>query len=402
VLALAVGALVASSLVGVSGASSTPSGTPIKIGYLASETGFLAPTGQGTEVGVKAFITAINKEGGYHGHPLTLVVADDQSNGTGAQTGIKELISDGVFAIINNSSFFNQGNALTLAAGIPVMGATTDGPEWGQQPNTNLFNLHGGMDGAHEGLADIGSIPFLKSIGVKTLGGLAIGISPSSKQTIEDYKTAASQHGISMPYENLTLPYTPFDVTPLVLAIKSANVQAVVCSCAISTYLSLITGLKQAGVHDKALVLNTVDTTLVDTSAARAASQGYYLFGGLPSLSSASSLVFEDRLHAVDPAYKVGTYTQYDSVEAYLGASLIYKGLQLTGSANPTTQEWMSHVSKLTGWTADGLLAYPESFNHFGSSEPEYCEWVVQVHGSGFTSLNGGKQYCLATPSDLK
>ena len=402
VLALVVGALVISPLSGVSGASSTPTGTPIKIGYIADQTGAEASTGSGSQIGVTAYIDAVNKDGGYKGHPLQLISVDDASTAAGAQTATNLLISDGVFAIISNSPFFFTGYMAAYKAGIPVIGATTDGPEWGEQPYTNMFNLRGGMDAAHVGLADIGSVPFFKSIGVKTVGGLAIGVSPSSKQTIEDFKVAAGEHGISMPYENLSLPFTSFDVTPLVLEVKNAGVQAVICSCAITTYLNIVTGLKQEGVHVKALVFNTVDPTIDTNPTYLAASQGAYLFGGMPPLTSQPSLTFEHALKAVDPSYKVGTYTKFDTVEAYLGAELIDKGLQLTGSANPTDQEFISHLSKLKDWTANGLLAYPDSFTHFGTSEPKYCEFVVQVEGKSFKSLNGGQQYCLATPAALK
>ena len=127
-----------------------------------------------------------------------------------------------------------------------------------------------------------------------------------------------------------------------------------------------------------------------------------YLFGGVPALTSAPSLVYENRLKAVDPSYKIGTYEKYDTLEAYLGAALIDKGLQETGSANPTAQEFISHLSKVTNWTADGLLANPISFDHFGTSESKYCEWVVQVKGKDFKTVNDGKQYCLTTPASLK
>ena len=402
VLAFAAGVLVVGPLSGVSGASSTPTGTPIKIGYIADQTGTQASSGAGSQLGAQAYITAINKEGGYHGHPLQLISVDSASTASGAASAVNLLISDGVFAIITNTPFFFAGYQAAYKAGIPVIGATTDGPEWGQQPYTNMFNLRGGMNAAHVGLADIGSIPFLKSIGVKTVAGLAIGASPSSKQTIVDYKTAGALHGISMPYENLTLPFTPFDVTPLVLQVKDSGVQAVVCSCGISTYLNLITGLKQEGVHIKALVFGSVDTSLTASAAAEAASQGVYLFSGLPALNSSASLVFEHRLKAVDPAYKVGTYTKFDTGNAYFGVGLIDKGLQLTGKADPTTQEFISHLSKLKNWTADGLFANPVSYDHFGTSEPKYCEWVVQVKGKDFKMTNDGKQYCLATPASLK
>jgi hypothetical protein len=62
--------------------------------------------------------------------------------------------------------------------------------------------------------------------------------------------------------------------------------------------------------------------------------------------------------------------------------------------ANPTRQSFIKNLTSVTNWNANGLLASPVSFNHFGSSEPTGCEWFVQVQGSVFKSVNKGQSIC--------
>ena len=48
----------------------------------------------------------------------------------------------------------------------------------------------------------------------------------------------------------------------------------------------------------------------------------------------------------------------------------------------------------MTGFTANGLLASPVSFNHFGSPEHTVCSYFVQVSGNAFKTINSGKPIC--------
>ena len=42
------------------------------------------------------------------------------------------------------------------------------------------------------------------------------------------------------------------------------------------------------------------------------------------------------------------------------------------------------------------------SFNHFGTSEPSYCEFYVHVQGKAFVAVNSGKPFCMDVPANLK
>ena len=93
---------------------------------------------------MEARFKAINAAGGIDGRKITWVVDDTTSTPAGAETAAKDLVENkGVFAIAELSSAFYGAAPYLAQAGIPVTGVGLDGPEWSQQPNTNLFSTTG-------------------------------------------------------------------------------------------------------------------------------------------------------------------------------------------------------------------------------------------------------------------
>jgi branched-chain amino acid transport system substrate-binding protein len=284
-----------------------------------------------------------------------------------------------------------------------VTGGGFDGTEWGIQPNTNMFSITGGIDPQHPELqADIPAVPLFQSLGVKNVGALAYGISPSSIASIKDMKTALEANGLKMGYENLAVAFGTTDVTTPILAMKQAAIDMAVCSCVQSTVLAMVSGLRQGGVNAKSLSLASADSSLFADSTASQAAQGLYYSSLIPPLdiNNAASNTFEANLKADDPTYQAGSYPTFGITDAYLAADLMIKGLQVAGQ-NPTRQSFIANLSQVTGYDAGGLLASPVSFNHFGTSEKTYCAYYVHVVGQKFVAVNNGKNFCGSVPSNL-
>jgi branched-chain amino acid transport system substrate-binding protein len=134
------------SLVGVFTAlwatpASASSKSPIIIGYITDETGAASSTYINAVQGAQARIDAQNAVGGVNGHKLELVAEDDQSTPTGNSTAAHLLVSKGAFGIIEDNSGAFGSSTYLHQEGIPVVGASVDGPEWGEQPNTNMFSI---------------------------------------------------------------------------------------------------------------------------------------------------------------------------------------------------------------------------------------------------------------------
>ena len=385
--------------------ASAPGVTPntIKIGFITSLTGDAASTYASSATGAEAYFDAVNKAGGVDGRQIQLVIKDDASTPAGYLTASQLLIGEGVFAILDNSSFAFGGYKAAQQAGVPVVGDGDDGPEWGQQPNTNMFSIIGDLNPSHQVVyVDLASAALFKSIGANDVGGLAYANSPSSTASIVDLKTALDDNGLKMGYENLSVPFGTTNVTSLVLALKQAGVNMAVCSCVQSTNLAVATGLKQAGSNAKMLSLGGADSTLFSSSSAAEAANGVYYTSFYPPLDipNPSTTAFENNLKAADSSYQMGTYPPFGTTQAYLAAQLMVKGLQVAGQ-EPTRKSFISNLSNVTNWDSNGLMAYPLSFNHFGQSNSTYCEYFVVVSGNKFVAVDNGKDFCANLPSNL-
>ncbi len=392
-----------------SGAGNTASApgvspTTIKIGFITSFTGAASSTFATASTGAKAYFTAVNKAGGVDGRQIQLLTADDASTPAGALAATQLLLSQGVYGIVVDSSYYFGSYKVTTQAGVPITGSGFDGPEWGEQPNTNMFSTTGGINPVHPELqASLGSVALFKSIGASNVGGLAYGISPSSTSSIKDMRTALQDNGLTMGYENLSVPFGTTDVSSDVLSMKNAGINMAVCSCVQSTVLAMVTGLGQSGSKAKSLSFASADSSLFADASAAAAAQNVYYSSIIPPVdtNNAASNTFEANIKAVDPSYVIGTYPSFGTTDAYLGAVLMVEGLQVAGH-NPTRQSFITNLAKVTNWNALGLIPIGVSFNHFGTSEPSYCSFYVHVQGQAFAAVNSGKPFCMTVPANLK
>jgi branched-chain amino acid transport system substrate-binding protein len=370
--------------------------TTIKVGFITSATGNASSTFTDSETGAKAAFEAINRAGGINGRTIQIVAADDQSSAQGDATATQDLLNQGVFMIENYSPYAFGGYRLAQQAGVPIVGGAFDGPEWGQQPNTNMFSYLGGVPSNGNTSENTEIANFFKLVGASNIGGLAYGVSPSSISSIQVMKTALEKEGLKMGYENLSVPFGGVDVTSYVLAMKAAGVDGAACSCVQSTNLALFTGLQQGGVNAKAkLSLSSADSSLFDSPTAAAAAQGAYYPTLVPplDLNNPATNTFLANVKAVDPSLKDGYTPSYGLTGAYLAAEVGIKGLQVAGQ-NPTRESFIKNLTQVTGFTAGGLLASPVSYNHFGTAEQTVCSYFVQVTGNTFKTINNGKPIC--------
>jgi branched-chain amino acid transport system substrate-binding protein len=378
--------------------ASAPGVTPttIKIGFLTSVTGNAASSFGDSAAGAQARIAVENAKGGINGRKLELVVADDASSPTQDLTASQSLISKDVFGVVNFTPYAFGGYRALQQAGIPVTGAGFDGPEWGQQPNTNMFSVTGGITPNHQGATAFTTYgQFFKSIGATNVAGFAYGASPSSTASIKDLKTSVEAAGLKMGYENLSVPFGSVDFTGYALAMKQAGVDAAVCSCVQSSNLALIVAAKQGGVDLKSEVsLSGADSSVFGNATSASAAQGaYFPTTVIPlDLHNAASDALVANLKSNVPSY-TGGYPSFGLGGSYLSMDLMIKGLQVAGQ-NPTRQSFITNLTNVTNYDAGGLLPSPVSFNHFGSFQKQGCTYFVQVKGNDFVTTNGGKPFC--------
>jgi branched-chain amino acid transport system substrate-binding protein len=389
-------ALMTTSFAGVSAAASTKS--TIVIGYITDLTGVASSTFADGAGGAQARIDAQNAAGGVNGHKLKLVVEDDQSSPTTNNTASQDLVENkGAFGVIQFSAFTFGGYKYLQAQGVPVTGAAFDGPEWGVQPNTNMFSYAAlvdtpiGTPPTNYGATNTASV--FKSLGASKVGGLAFGISESSQQSIRAvYAGGQAIGGVSQCYNNASVPFGGVDFTADVLQIKSSGCNGVVASFVDTSDIALAQALKNGGVSAKQIYFTGYDQQVLDSPTARAALSGTYEDAAINfSTPTAAVKKMIATVKKYDSAY-TGGIMDLGLYGSYISADLMIKGLQMAGS-NPTRSKFISKLRTLKAYTANGILPSPTPMSGFGTANivpKTICAYFMQLKGNQFVPYKGG------------
>ena len=217
------------------------------------------------------------------GHKLVPLVIDDQTSPSEIATAVQEADSK-AFGIVSQSPLFFLAAKYPQEAGVPVTGAYTDGPEWGEQPYTNMFaSDEGSVDPKYPVNTEIGN--FLKAHGGTVLGSYGYGISPSSSRaaiaTGDSFQHAGGKVGVI----DTTVPFGSVDFTAAALSAKQAGINAMVPAMDTNSNYALATALAQAGVKLKATLYATGYEPDVIKSPAWADLQGAVLPLAVPAVA---------------------------------------------------------------------------------------------------------------------
>ncbi|MGO8860956.1 MAG: ABC transporter substrate-binding protein [Acidimicrobiales bacterium] len=380
------GSLVMASMVlSTTARASTPgvTGNTITLGLITELTGPGAAVGTGMVKSAQARINEQNAEGGVDGRKIKLIAMDDQTNPITDKTATAALISKGVFGVIDDSAVTYGGYKLLQQAGVPVTGGAYDGPEWYEQPNTNMFSISGPGD-AKDPQYDNAAV-FAKDHGGTKCGAVGYGISPSSAASARGFVLSCEREGLQNTFLDTTVPFGTLDVTSLVLQIKDSGANVLWLPLDGNTNGAIMTGLEQAGVKMKVVINATGygQVLLDDTSVVPAAQGAWFLVTGVPIESETpATKAFQSALAKYAHYTGVPDFTWY---EGWGGADLMIKGLELAGK-NPTQSGFIADLHKVTDYSANGLFG-PVSFSpsDFGKAPKSLCEYLVQLEGHAYT-----------------
>ncbi|HXZ61627.1 MAG TPA: ABC transporter substrate-binding protein [Acidimicrobiales bacterium] len=360
---------------------------PITIAYITSITG---PGGSEDSTSPGAFEARVdlqNAEGGVNGHKIVPLILDDQTSPSEIATVVQEADSK-AFGIVSQSPLFFLAAKYPQEQGVPVTGSYSDGPEWGEQPYTNMFAADvGSLDPKYPVTTLAGN--FLKQHGATVLGTFGYGISPSSSraaiQTADSFEHAGGKVGVL----DTSVPFGSVDFTSEALVAKQNHIDALVPEMDNNSNFALAEALQQAGVKLKASLFATGYQPSVINSPAWSALQGDYFYSLFRpwSLPDAGTKQMQAAMEKYD-GYSKSDFPSFSEYEAWLGADLMIKGLQLAGP-NPTRAGVITALRGVTSYNANGLL--PQSWDYatdFGHDSAKSCAWMVQANKSGFTPIS--------------
>ena len=375
-------------LVGASAQPAAAAPAPITIAFVTDLTGPGASENATAPAGFKARIALQNAQGGVNGHKIVPLVIDDQTSPTLVVTAVQNAISKGAFGIVSESPLFFEAAKYPQQAGIPVTGAYNDGPEWGQQPYTNMFASDlGSVDPKYPVNTMIAS--FLRTHGGTVIGTYGYSISPSSSRSAIGVSRAFTHLGGKVGVLDTSVPFGGVDFTTAALTAKQKGVNSVVPSLDNNSNFALATALHQAGVKLKSVVYATgFEPDVINSPAWKDVQGAYFLSFFRPfSLPNAGTVQMASALqkYAGFSKSEFPTYSQYES---WVGADLMIKGLQLAGK-NPTHATVIKKLRGITSYTGNGLLAKPINFTTiFGHDPAQTCAWFMQANKAGFVPVS--------------
>jgi branched-chain amino acid transport system substrate-binding protein len=365
----------------------------IKIGILSDVTGGDASSFSDGAPAMEARFKQINAAGGIDGRKITWVVDDTTSTPAGALTGAQDLVQNkGVFAIAELSGNFFGAAPYLAQSHIPVTGSSLDGPEWNEQPNTNLFSFTG--NGSPSGSASYSDGGFWKAIGAKKITYLESNVPAAITEGNSVYASIASD-GLHA-CDKTIVPLGSVNFTAFALSFKADGCDTAECACVLSSSLAMATALHQAGLTKVKIVFAAGPTQQIFQNAQdEAAAKGAYFPGVVSSstYTNAASLAFLAALKKYDPSYKGGLPDLGES-DGWPVANLMAEGLTVAGK-NPTRASFITNLRKVTNWTDGGLATGPVNFVHFGQNPPTQCFSYVQFVNKKYVAFpKSGKSFC--------
>ena len=392
---VSMGGLVGITAAGGGAAGASPS--PITIGVIISLSGSVSANVPASKAlgGLIARVNVQNDHGGVNGHQIKLKVVDDQSTSGGNALAAKVLVDqDHVFAVMDESTLAFGGAKFLQQQGIPVVGAGVDGPEWGEQPYSNMFTTESlvstPFNGTYYTYSTLGK--FFKSIGITKLAGVGYNI-PAAVQAQKAMFDAAAAAGIKKCYDDSSVPLGGVNFTTTALAIKAAGCNGAVGTTTIQSTVALSEALKQAGAKTKSFFYEGYTQASLDQPQAMKQYDGAYFATTFPTQnpnSATKTMLAALKKYA---GYKGGIP---DDAPLYVDGDLMIKGLEVAGK-NPTRAAFISNLRKVGNYTAGGLLPSAITFQHFGTLgmlPTVECETFARAQGDAFVPVDGGKPVC--------
>jgi branched-chain amino acid transport system substrate-binding protein len=369
-------------------ATASASPAPLTIAFISSQTGAAATQDEGIVPVFEAALDAQNAKGGVNGHKLVPLVIDDQTNPASAVTGVQEAISRGVIGIVSNSPIGGLFAKYPHQAGVPVTGDSSDGPEWGTQPYTNMFGTGstGSTDPSYPVSTMYGNV--VKAVGIKDprLAVYALPISPLSVASNTNVTESLRRivPGSKTVVDDRSVPFGSTDFGPVALAAKQAGVNVMWSNLDTKSDIALGTAYQQAGVHAKLFFPTGYGPTLLKSPEWQNVQGDYFEAPFHPFYEpNAGTKQMQAALEKY-AGWTKSQFPEYSQYTAWVGTELMIQGLQGAG-ANPTHASVISSLHNITNWSGNGLLPYSINYKTgFGKPSVANCVWLTTAGPHGF------------------
>jgi branched-chain amino acid transport system substrate-binding protein len=362
-------------------ASSAPTGAPLVIGVISSDSGY---GGNNPDVPTTAadWQTYVNAHGGIAGHSVQVIVEDDADSAAKALQDAQDLIQNKHAIAIGDSSLANAAfEKYVDAAKVPVISLNEGDASTQYFTDANFFT-----DEATVPAGIWAQSKLAKLSGAAKYGFLYCSEDPNCASAVPLTKADAASVGIQLAYQASFSASSP-NYTAQCLAAEQAGVQALFVAGASQSANERVLD-DCASQHYQPTAIAAVGTL---GSAAAKDSQipvewGYT--GTVPwFVQNASTATFDQVMGgylktAISPPLVMGTWTGLQ----------LFAAAAANVSATPTSQDIYNGLYALNGDTLGGLTA-PLTFKK-GQPNQDNCFFVYEVKNGTYTTPEGTTPVC--------
>lgn len=369
-----------------SGGGKAPTGSPIKVGVIASLSGAQASSSNQGATVAPAWADYVNKDlGGINGHPVQVIVKDDAGQPTTAASAVNELINDHVVAILAGSdNLVPAFSSATAKAKIPVVSGPANAADWYTKPL-----MYPTVTDVASGL--VGQLLVAKQFGKATkFANLYCAEVAACKQASPALKAAAQKAGVG--YTELAISSTATSYTAQCLALKQQNVDYAQLDFTTAAAAKFVQDCQAQGYNPtwgtSAQAIGPDYLKLSDFTAYGPA----YAFP-----SAATGGAFDTFTNAMNKYAKDDNWHDGTASFDWTGLVAIQKALaSVSASATVTSTDVINGLDAFKNETLGGLAANKLTFTK-GKPVPfggQPCYFVIGVKDGKVTAPNGTKPIC--------
>jgi ABC-type branched-subunit amino acid transport system substrate-binding protein len=357
---LALGALSALAVIATCAARGETGVTAntVLVGQSAAFSGPAQELGIEMRKGIQAYFDAVNRAGGVNGRRLVLRSLDDGYEATRAAATTKQLINDGVFALLGyvGTPTSEAAKPIFTEAQVPFVGAFT-GAELLRQPfNRYIFNVRASYYAETDAIVDLLTRLNLQRIAVFYQND------SYGQAGLKGVERAMDKRKMKMLATG-TVERNTIDVANAVQTISKSDPQAVVMISAYKSCAAFIREMKKAGSHPQFMNVSFVGSKAL---AAELGTEGRGV--GISQVvpypwNIGTPIVRDYQKHL---AAAGGEEFTFGSLEGYIAARVFVEGLRRAGR-EPTRESFIAGLETLRDYDVGGFTVTYTPSDHNGS-----------------------------------
>ena len=384
-------AVMTASLVGLGtavGSSSAGAATksPVLIADLCSCTGPEASTISQTTAIMQAWASYVNSKGGLAGHPVQLIVKDDDYNPGQAISNAQAVIAQHVAAIFDNSDEDPSFAPYVAAAGIPVLGGQETDSGW---QNADFYPAGGTFNYTSSNLSITE-----KKYGIKKLATMYCSEVAICKESTLQGTKVGLHYGITTVY-SVAINFAAPSYTAECLAAKQAGATALTVGDASAVVTKVTQDCATQGYTPKQF--SSDGTVAIEWLSVPAFNGNVDTQSDIPwFVKNSATAPMYTALAKYAPSVPTGPNFGEVAIQSWADGAL----LQAAVAAKPPINGTVTPAEIKTGLynlppntTLGGITPSPLHFVR-GKPANNSCVDLMGISGGKFVVLNGGKPIC--------